>query len=83
MPRYEVETDLVISCRVKVIVDAEDKGTAIEAATDLLPMNADRDAAKKWKATVDLKPPKGVQITDVKAYHFEAASGMEKAKLLK
>jgi hypothetical protein len=82
MPKYEVTTDLIVHCKIKVIVEADDKDAAIDAATDLLPTNMDPDRAKAWRAKVDLKPPRGVEITSVKAYHFEQASGDDKARKL-
>lgn len=82
MATFEVETDLIVHCKVKVIVEADDKDEAIDAASELLPSNFDPDAAKKWKARVDLKPPKGVNARVTRAYHFEQASGSDKARRL-
>jgi hypothetical protein len=53
---------------------------AIDAVADLLPNNFDPDRAKAWKATVKLKPPTGVEVTGCRAYHFEQASGSDKAR---
>lgn len=80
MASFEVETDLIVHCKVKVTVEADDKQGAIDAASELLPSNFDADAAKKWKAKVQLRPPKGVTIRVVRAYHFEQASGSDKAR---
>lgn len=80
MPTFEVETDLIIHCKVKVVVEADDKEGAIDAASELMPSNYDPEAAKAWKAKVDLRPPKGVNARIVRAYHFEQASGSDKAK---
>lgn len=82
MSVYEVETDLIIHTKVKVIVEAGGIVEAINAVADLLPANHDMARAKAWKATVLLKPPKGVTIEVVRAYHFEQASGADRAKLL-
>ena len=81
MSRYEVETDLIIHTKIKVVVEAGSKAEAIEAVADLLPTNHDMARAKRWRAIVSLKPPHGVQITSVLSYHFEQASGADKAKL--
>lgn len=80
MAKYEVTTDLIVHTRVVVTVEADSKEDAINAASDLLPNNFDREQAKKWKAKVDLKAPKGIEIRVAKAYHFEQASGADKAK---
>ena len=82
MPRFEVTTDLIVHCRIKVVVEAESKQAAIDAGTDLLPTNIRPGSAAGWRAKVDLKPPRGVEITSVKAHHFEQASGGEKARRL-
>lgn len=80
MRKFEVETDLLVHCRIKMIVEADDKDHAIDRAAGLLPFNAKKGSAKEWRAAVTLSPPRGVDLTSVKAYHFEAASGGEKAK---
>jgi hypothetical protein len=80
MARFEVTTDLIVHCKVKVVVEADTKDGAIDAVADLLPNNFDPDRAKAWKATVKLKPPTGVEVTGCKAYHFEQASGSDKAR---
>lgn len=79
---YEVETDLIIHTKVRVTVEADNKDAALDVAAGLLPANHDREASRRWRATVDLMPPKGVQIKVVKAYHFEQASGTDKARKL-
>jgi hypothetical protein len=83
MSRYEVETDLIVHVKIKLVVEADSKAEAINAAADLLPTNSDMARAQGWKATVALKPPKGVEITSAKPYHFEQASGADKAKQLR
>jgi hypothetical protein len=80
MSTYEVEADLIVYCKVKVTVEAEGKDEAIEAAAKILPSNFRPDAAKEWKAKVELKAPKGVNIRVVRAYQFDQASGGEKAR---
>lgn len=80
MATYEVETDLIVHCKVKVTVEAGSAADAIDAAAAILPANADRGAAAKWKAKVDVTPPRGVKLQVVKAYHFEQASGADKAR---
>jgi len=80
MATFEVETDLIVHCKIKVVVDAGDKAEAINAVADLMPNNFDSDSRIGWKATVSVKPPKGVNMRVVKAYHFEQASGADKAR---
>jgi hypothetical protein len=82
MSKYEVTTDLIIHCKIKIIVEVEHKGEAIDAAAAMLPSNF-TDQAALWKADVKLKPPAGVTITSCKAYHFERAAGDEKVKAIK
>lgn len=82
MAKYEVTTDMIIHCKVRVIVEANDKDGAIDAAAEALPSNWDRDASKAWRASVDLKSPKSVTITSCRPYHFEQASGQDKARKL-
>lgn len=83
MSRYEVETDLIVHTKIKLIVEADSKSEAINTAADLLPTNSDLKRAKGWSATVALMTPRGVVITSARPYHFEQASGADKAKLLK
>ncbi len=64
MASWEVETDLIIHCRVKIVVDADSKDDAIETAVDLMPSYGG-DA--KWRAKVDLKAPAGIKIRVAKA----------------
>lgn len=80
MPKYEVTTDLIIHTKVKVIVEADDKDAAISAAADILPANYAPERAADWKATVKLKPPSYAEVISCRAYHFEQASGSDKAK---
>jgi len=80
MAKFEVETDLIVHCKVKVIVEADDKDAAIDATASLMPSNFDPEAAKQWRAKVELKAPAGVNITRVRAYHFEQASGSDLAR---
>ena len=83
MAQYEVETTLIVHCKVRVLVEAAGKEAAIDACADLLPANHDRTRARAWKATVALKAPKGVVIEFVGTEHFEQASGADKARLKK
>ncbi|KAB1068756.1 hypothetical protein [Methylobacterium planeticum] len=80
MAVFEVETDLIIHTRVKVRVEAASKEDAIDAVAGIMPHNHDIDSLKGWRASVDIKSPKGVIITAGKSYHFEQASGGDKAK---
>ncbi len=82
MAQYEIETCLLIHLKVKVIVEADSKDAALDAAADALPANYDMDRAKKWGANVTLKAPKGVQVTPVKVVHFEQTGGGEKVRKL-
>ena len=77
MATYEITTELVVTCTVKVLVEADDKDSAIEAATELLPFHDDQ---RGMKATVAIKAPKGVDLKVVKAFHIAQASGSEKAR---
>lgn len=79
MTRFLVATDLVISTHIKIEVEADNKDDAVDRASELLPQNFKRDSWKGWKANVALTPPKGVTITECKAYHFQQASGADKA----
>ncbi len=82
MAQYEVETDLLVHCRVKVMVEADSKEAAIDAASELLPSNGD-GTSKNWQAVVTVRAPKGVSLRMGKAYHFEQASGADKARKVK
>lgn len=84
MDTYEVTTSLIVHCTVKVVVGADSKDAAIEAAAELMPNNFDAGSRAGWKGTLDIRPPKGVMLVDgkVKATYFEQASGIEKAKKL-
>lgn len=80
MARYEVETDLLVHCRVKITVEADGADDAIDIATGHLPQNHDRNTQRGWKANCDIVAPKGVDLQFVKATYFEQASGSERAK---
>ena len=80
MATYEVETDLIVHCKIKLAVLAGDKQGAIDFAAELLPSNAEPEQSKRWRADVTLKPPSPVKILACKAYHFEQASGSDKAR---
>lgn len=82
MPRYEVTAEIVISTKVKLIVEADSPAEAIEQAQDALPSGYGADTSEGWKATMKIKPPKGVEITSARAYRFAQTSGGEKAKRL-
>lgn len=77
---YEVETDLIVHCKVKVRVEADDQNAAIDIVSELLPQNYLPERSKAWKAKVELKAPNGVNIRVIRAYHFEQASGSDKAR---
>jgi hypothetical protein len=81
MAKFEIETDIVISCRVKLLVDADSKAMALDVATALLPTNADPQSSSRWQAKVELRAPKGVNLTACRAYHFQQATGDDKARL--
>jgi hypothetical protein len=79
--RYEVTTDLLVSVRVKLLIDAPDAAAAIDAAIEQMPAGYDPEQSAAWKARVEIVPPKGVTIVgEPKAYHFAAQTGAEKAK---
>lgn len=81
MSKYEVTTELTIAVRIKVLVEADDASSAIEAAVDMLPASYAPEKMKGWKADITLKAPKGVTLVgSPQAYHFAAATGQDKAK---
>lgn len=75
MPLYEVDIELLISCTCKVRVEADNADEADETASRQMPDNFQRSSQKGWSANVSVKPPKGVDLRVVKAYHFQTASG--------
>jgi hypothetical protein len=84
MSTFEVTNELIIHCKIKTLVEAENAEAAVDAAFEHLPMNTRRDSAKGWKADVRLYPPKGVKIVSCKAIHFDTASGSgDKARKVK
>lgn len=81
MSKYEVTTEVTIAVRIKVMVEADDASSAIDAAVDLLPASYATEKGKGWKADVTLKAPKGVTLVGKpQAYHIAAATGQDKAK---
>lgn len=80
MSTFEVTTDLIIHCKVRVSVEADDKQAAVDAVAELMPNNFDAESRQGWRASVHVKAPKDVRIAVIKAYHFEQASGADKAK---
>lgn len=81
MAKYEVTTDLLVSVRVKVLVEAHDAEGAIEAALEQMPGPYDPERSAEWKASIMLKPPKDVTIVGKpRPHHFSSATGAEKAK---
>lgn len=81
MARYEVETDLIIHTKVRVVIDADGPREAIDRVAELMPHNWDLERAKGWRATVTVHPPRPLLISgEVKAYHFEQASGADRAR---
>jgi hypothetical protein len=88
MNTYEVTLELIVHVPVKVIVEADSPGDAIDGASDLLPMNiheAHEQRNKGWRASVNVKPPKGVVLSklSVNATYISVASGNEKARKVK
>lgn len=83
MPIYDVETDLLVSVKIKVRVEAPSPREAVDAATELLPQNYNSDSSNQWRAAISLRPPKTVSIVSAKPYHFQQASGTDKARLVK
>ena len=75
MAVFEVDAELLISCTVKVRVEADSAGEAEEIASGKMPNNFDRSSQKGWSATVTVNAPKGVDLRVIKAYHFQTASG--------
>lgn len=82
MSTFEVTTDLIIHCKVKVRVEADDKAAAIDAVADMMPNNFNPGSREGWKATVKVTPPKSLGLSAMvsRGYHFEQASGADKAK---
>lgn len=84
MAKFEVTTEIVLYCPVKLIVEAQSKDDALDAASALIPINI-QDAAttdRPWKAAVEVKPPQNVQVvtTRLKAVNISATSGGEKVR---
>lgn len=86
MPRYEVTRELIVTCRLKQIVEADSADDAVEVPFfERGPHgSATTPAECGWRASVTLKAPKGVQLVSsaVKAAWFDAASGGEKVRKL-
>lgn len=87
MPKYEVTLEMIVYCPVKIVVEADDKDAAIDAASGLIAGNvysAHHDKSRGWKAMVDIAPPKGVEVVSrkVRASIVSQTSGGEKAKKL-
>jgi hypothetical protein len=85
MPKFEISTSIVLEVPVKIVVEADSKDDALDVLSGLIPMNAHEahnTRNKGWKATADIKPPKGVSIASnpAKAAVVTAASGSEKIK---
>ena len=81
MSKYEVTTELTIAVRIKILVEADDASSAIDAAVDLLPASYAPERGSGWRADVAIKAPKGVKLVgEAKAYHIAAATGQDKAK---
>lgn len=80
MATFEVTTDLIIHFKVRVTVEADTKAAAIEAVADLMPNNFDAGTRQGWKATAKVKAPKGVDLRVGPGYHFEQASGADRAR---
>lgn len=82
MSRYEVTTDIIVHCRITLEVEADSKEDAIDAAAECLPNNYDPDRAKAWNAKITIKAPRGVKLksNELRAHHFEQASGSDKAR---
>ena len=63
MPIYRVKRTLIVHANVEVMVEADSPDEADRAAFYALPCNIGTqypDAG--WKATVEVKPPKGTQV---------------------
>jgi hypothetical protein len=82
MSRYEVSTDLIIHTKIKVVIEADSREEAIDNVAGIMPANYNLERSKLWAANVTVKPPKGIEVTSIKAYHFEQASGFDKARKL-
>jgi hypothetical protein len=82
MDTYEVDMELIITCKVKVIVPADSPAEAIDAAAEKMPTHYEAASQGGWKAAIDVTPPKGVMLLtgQVKGTYFQTASGGEKAR---
>lgn len=80
MSTYEADLEIVVHATVRVTVEAGSKEEAIDKGCATLPSHLDPEGARRWKATVDLKGPKGIQFQVLRTVHVTQASGGEKAR---
>jgi hypothetical protein len=87
MPKFEISTSIVLEVPVKIVVEADSKDDALDMLSGSIPMNASEahDTRNKgWKATAQIKPPKGESLIltsdSAKASIITATSGSEKIK---
>ena len=63
MAKYKVNKVLVIQATVQIIVEADSVEDAEAAACEIVPSNIGNDyRTAGWKAKVQAKPPKGVEV---------------------
>lgn len=80
MSTFEVTTDLIVHCKVRIRVEAESKAMAVMAVAEQMPNNFDTMSREGWSAKVAVKPPKGIDLVGARAYYFEQASGKDTAR---
>lgn len=84
MPKFAVTTEIVVTCKVTIEIEADTREAAIDEAGALMPLRLDMRADKSWRAAVTLNPPAGsVEIVAVKPYYLDTSSGSETVKPVK
>lgn len=87
MAKYEITGELIVTCPIKYIVEADSKDEALDMGLIRNlpgPHGAVTPAECGWRATVSLKVPKDVHLvnTVLKVGWFNMAGGGEKARKL-
>lgn len=68
MSKFRVKATLLVECEIDLVVEAEDATQAEDLACTLTPSNIGTDYREAgWKASVEVKPPKGVEVISRKA----------------
>lgn len=83
MPKFAVTTEINVTCKVTIEVEADTRESAIDEAGALLPSRLDMRADKSWRVAVALKGPGYMKIASIKPYYLDTSSGSETAKEIK